>query len=54
MRVHVVRLTDRMERLTKDVNNIVDYSMKTVKWRKVDYDNAIILPRSWGERFSGY
>jgi hypothetical protein len=33
-------------------NNVVDYSMKSIKHIKVDYDSAIILPRSYAERFS--
>ena len=41
-RVHV-------EPVTFDPYNIADYSLKTVKFRKVDYDTTIILPRSWTE-----
>jgi hypothetical protein len=32
--------------LTDNLNGIVDYSMKTIKVGRVDYDNVIILPKS--------
>jgi hypothetical protein len=34
-------------------NNVVDYSMKSIKNVKVDYDSTIILPRTYAERFEG-
>jgi hypothetical protein len=35
--------------VTHGVNTVVDYAMKTLKRGNVDYDTAIILPRTYDE-----